>query len=126
MAFVGMLTCTQTLSPPDHLPRSSMSPASRNARHVFRKSPCRSPMANKRSTAGTTVGTSVWEVVCRWQSNRQLAHVPCAWKLESKVWYSRSSGIGPCVWTWTQEQPCWCKKEGSKARSMQLRLPHLI
>ena len=51
-------TCTTVVSPPHHLFSSSSTPPARSASVVARKSPCTSPIATRRRTAGRNKGPS--------------------------------------------------------------------
>ena len=49
-------TCTATVDPPHHRPRSSTRPPARKASRALPRSPWRSPIATKRATAGRETG----------------------------------------------------------------------
>ncbi len=49
-------TCTTVVVPPVHRSCSSISPARRKARRALARSPCKSPTATRRGTAGSTSG----------------------------------------------------------------------
>ncbi len=96
-------TWTAVVVPPIHLSFESVSPPSLNARRAFFRSPCRSPMATKRGTAGRNVGCLV---TCSqfkgghtfWQSDiccNSSTHDAPVWRLIGKA-RGHDCAVLPC------------------------------
>jgi hypothetical protein len=80
-------TWTHTVLPPAQLPASSVSPARRNARRAFSKSPCKSPIATRRSGAGSRSGSGP----ARAASAGAAGAAPV--KAQSTTWSTKSRNI---------------------------------
>lgn len=100
---VVRLTCTTVVLPPVQRSPSSTSPASRKALRAFSKSPCRSPIATRRGTAGRRSGggggrggggccaaAAAWlACACGWA---------CGGPVTGPVACGGRAAAGPCAW----------------------------